>query len=229
MGHGHRVTNQEQQLPGRVSRISSIGEIGRRLKVRAQRKSSETNDRRTVETKPRWRKRCGNQRHPEPTRPEDIQSCFGRAFPYLIIQCNTAMYNYRASVAMLEELFIINPVDKNCVGHDKDTERIGEVVAILRGRPVGDDVIGFTDFLAASLPRVFSHWKEGHCRKAFRIFDRNGDGYIDAKELELVLRREGEETHIEAFSSMLHEAADSKQVSYKDFVKFVKQGASLEL
>ncbi|CAK9104303.1 unnamed protein product [Durusdinium trenchii] len=104
-----------------------------------------------------------------------------------------------------------------------------QVVAILRGRPVGDDVIGFTDFLAASLPRVFSHWKEGHCRKAFRIFDRNGDGYIDAKELELVLRREGEETHIEAFSSMLHEAADSKQVSYKDFVKFVKQGASLEL
>eukprot|EP00913_Durusdinium_trenchii_P013071 g12271.t1 len=87
-----------------------------------------------------------------------------------------------------------------------------QVVAILRGRPVGDDVIGFTDFLAASLPRVFSHWKEGHCRKAFRIFDRNGDGYIDAKELELVLRREGEETHIEAFSSMLHEAADSKQV-----------------
>lgn len=132
MGHGHRVTNQEQQLPGRVSRISSIGEIGRRLKVRAQRKSSETNDRRTVETKPRWRKRCGNQRHPEPTRPEDIQSCFGRAFPYLIIQCNTAMYNYRASVAMLEELFIINPVDKNCVGHDKDTERIGEVSHALK-------------------------------------------------------------------------------------------------
>lgn len=115
---------------------------------------------------------------------------------------------------------------------DAVEEDLWKVVAILRGRPVGDDVIGFTDFLAASLPRVFSHWKEGHCRKAFRIFDRNGDGYIDAKELELVLRREGEETHIEAFSSMLHEAADSKQVSYKDlqdFVKFVKQGASLEL
>ncbi|CAL1152813.1 unnamed protein product [Cladocopium goreaui] len=103
-----------------------------------------------------------------------------------------------------------------------------EVVAILRTRPVGDD--SFTDFVAATLSGA--QCKDGHCRSAFRIFDRNADGYIDAKELELILRK-GESSACltepaQATVAMLKEAG-AGMVSFKDFVNFVKRGASLEL
>ncbi|CAL1152814.1 unnamed protein product [Cladocopium goreaui] len=107
-------------------------------------------------------------------------------------------------------------------------QRSQGVVAILRTRPVGDD--SFTDFVAATLSGA--QCKDGHCRSAFRIFDRNADGYIDAKELELILRK-GESSACltepaQATVAMLKEAG-AGMVSFKDFVNFVKRGASLEL
>lgn len=109
-------------------------------------------------------------------------------------------------------------------------DELRQVVAILRTRPVGDDMISFTDFVAATLSGA--QCKDGHCRSAFRIFDRNADGYIDAKELELILRK-GESSGCltepaQATVAMLKEAG-AETMSFKDFVNFVKRGASLEL
>eukprot|EP00438_Fugacium_kawagutii_P004070 Skav200561 [mRNA] locus=scaffold2256:136068:151169:+ [translate_table: standard] len=86
------------------------------------------------------------------------------------------------------------------------------VVAILRTRPPGDDMISFTDFVAAVLSST--QCKDGLCRSAFRIFDRNADGYIDVSELEAVLRKGGGElesptesrTQATFTASMLQEA-----------------------
>eukprot|EP00435_Cladocopium_sp_Y103_P034878 s2186_g9.t1 len=113
---------------------------------------------------------------------------------------------------------------------EADEWRPQQVVAILRTRPAGDDMISFTDFVAATLSGA--QCKDGHCRSAFRIFDRNADGYIDAKELELILRK-GESSACltepaQATVAMLKEAG-AGMVSFKDFVNFVKRGASLEL
>ena len=72
----------------------------------------------------------------------------------------------------------------------------------------------------------------GIAAPAFRIFDRNGDGYIDAKELEVVLRQgEGSVTSEPeaSVSLMLKEATGAGSMSYKDFAKFVRSGAGLEL
>ena len=108
-------------------------------------------------------------------------------------------------------------------------EELQQVVAILRSRPAGEDLISFTDFVAATLSG--GQCKDGNCRSAFRIFDRNGDGYIDAKELEVVLRQgEGSVTSEPeaSVSLMLKEATGAGSMSYKDFAKFVRSGAGLE-
>ena len=110
------------------------------------------------------------------------------------------------------------------------TEELQQVVAILRSRPAGEDLISFTDFVAATLSG--GQCKDANCRSAFRIFDRNGDGYIDAKELEVVLRQgEGSVTSAPeaSVSLMLKEATGAGSMSYKDFAKFVRSGAGLEL
>ncbi|CAJ1397179.1 unnamed protein product [Effrenium voratum] len=100
-----------------------------------------------------------------------------------------------------------------------------EVVALLKGRPLGDDVISFTDFLASALRRL--QCQDGLCHAAFRILDRDADGYIDAKELGSILRRDGGQAEAppEVLSAMLAEASGGGPVSYKDFVRFIHAAA----
>mmetsp|Transcript_32416 Transcript_32416/g.51679 ORF Transcript_32416/g.51679 Transcript_32416/m.51679 type:complete len:504 (+) Transcript_32416:59-1570(+) len=54
----------------------------------------------------------------------------------------------------------------------------------------GSGVIDYTEFLAATLDKKI-YMAEDVCWQAFRIFDRNGDGKIDKKEIQLVLNDDG--------------------------------------
>merc|ERR1712139_385399 len=54
----------------------------------------------------------------------------------------------------------------------------------------GSGVIDYTEFLAATLDKKV-YMAEDVCWQAFRIFDRNGDGKIDKKELSAVLNDDG--------------------------------------
>ncbi|CAJ1424133.1 unnamed protein product [Effrenium voratum] len=106
-----------------------------------------------------------------------------------------------------------------------DERQAAPVVALLKGRPLGDDVISFTDFLASALRRL--QCQDGLCHAAFRILDRDADGYIDAKELGSILRRDGGQAEAppEVLSAMLAEASGGGPVSYKDFVRFIHAAA----
>jgi len=50
----------------------------------------------------------------------------------------------------------------------------------------GSGVIDYTEFLAATLDKRY-HIEEDVCWSAFRVFDKNGDGFISREELKLVL------------------------------------------
>jgi calcium-dependent protein kinase len=54
----------------------------------------------------------------------------------------------------------------------------------------GSGVIDYTEFLAATLDRKV-YMAEDVCWQAFRLFDKNGDGKIDKKEIAQVLNDEG--------------------------------------
>lgn len=45
-----------------------------------------------------------------------------------------------------------------------------------------------------------------NCREAFRVFDRNGDGFISAPELRLVMTNLGEKLTDEEVEDMIREA-----------------------
>eukprot|EP00931_Biecheleriopsis_adriatica_P119063 TRINITY_DN94348_c0_g1_i2.p1 TRINITY_DN94348_c0_g1~~TRINITY_DN94348_c0_g1_i2.p1 ORF type:complete len:557 (-),score=117.36 TRINITY_DN94348_c0_g1_i2:37-1707(-) len=103
-----------------------------------------------------------------------------------------------------------------------------QVISILRGNLAGDNVISFTDFLAATLDSR-SCQQDGACRAAFRIFDRDGDGYVTRAELENILSstsRQSRRLQPEVIASMLAEADQNRDgmVDYEEFKAFVGRG-----
>lgn len=54
--------------------------------------------------------------------------------------------------------------------------------------------INYTEFIAASLDNIIVN-NTSKIEKAFKLFDRNGDGCINAKELEEVLTGEGKQIY----------------------------------
>ncbi|EGF80475.1 hypothetical protein BATDEDRAFT_25085 [Batrachochytrium dendrobatidis JAM81] len=59
--------------------------------------------------------------------------------------------------------------------------------------------------------------------EAFRMFDKNGDGFITSAELKVVMGNIGEKLTDEEIEEMIHEADEDKdgQVSYQEFVKII--------
>lgn len=90
--------------------------------------------------------------------------------------------------------------------------------------PSQPGLISFSEFLAL----VSRHMKqptdtEDELREAFRVFDRDGSGWISAAELRHIMTHLGEKLSDEEVDEMMKEADPSGngQVNYEEFIKII--------
>lgn len=85
----------------------------------------------------------------------------------------------------------------------------------------GNGVISFIEFVKLMVSKSRNADSEEELREAFRVFDRNGDGYVNAAELRHVLTHIGEKLDEDEVDDLLREAdIDGEgQIKYADFVK----------
>ena len=83
----------------------------------------------------------------------------------------------------------------------------------------GNGEVDFNEFLGLMTRKINEGNEEEEMMDAFSIFDRNGDGFISAKEIKLVLKYLGEEPDEEEINGMIKEADRDCDglISYRDF------------
>eukprot|EP01113_Clastostelium_recurvatum_P007184 TRINITY_DN1332_c0_g1_i1.p1 TRINITY_DN1332_c0_g1~~TRINITY_DN1332_c0_g1_i1.p1 ORF type:complete len:153 (+),score=49.56 TRINITY_DN1332_c0_g1_i1:72-530(+) len=91
-----------------------------------------------------------------------------------------------------------------------------------------DDGTGHVDFptFLTVMQRKMKHSdNEEDIREAFKVFDKNGNGFISVSELRHVLTTIGEKLTKEEFDGMLKEARlVDGQINFEEFVKVMKSG-----
>ena len=83
----------------------------------------------------------------------------------------------------------------------------------------GNDTIDFTEFLALMSRQMRQSDIEDELREAFRIFDRDSDGFITPKELSTLLISLGLDSSAEVVRRMINEA-DKNRDGKIDFAEF---------
>ena len=80
--------------------------------------------------------------------------------------------------------------------------------------------VDFPEFLTMMANEIKDSEKEEEIREAFRIFDRDGDGFISPEELRHVMTNLGEKLTDEEVDAMIKEADfdNDGQISYEEFV-----------
>ncbi|XP_071099100.1 calmodulin-like isoform X2 [Haliotis cracherodii] len=79
----------------------------------------------------------------------------------------------------------------------------------------------FYNFMVEQLKKAEDPQKQDNAvRMAFKVFDKNEDGFIDASELRAVMQNMGEPLSEKEVSDMMKEAAvdDDGRVNYEDFI-----------
>ena len=81
----------------------------------------------------------------------------------------------------------------------------------------------FAEFLEVMAEEMEELMGEDEIREAFRVFDRDGNGYIEAEELRHVLTSLGERLTDEEVDHMMQEADvdGDGMVSYEEFVRLM--------
>lgn len=134
-------------------------------------------------------------------------------------------------MAEFKEAFML--FDKDLDGRITATE-LGIVMRSLGQRPSetelknmvtmvdqdGNGTIEFNEFLHMMSKKMKETDKEEELKEAFRVFDRNGDGFISAPELRLVMTNLGEKLTDEEVEDMIKEADldGDGLVNYDEFV-----------
>nr|XP_002739903.1 PREDICTED: calmodulin-like [Saccoglossus kowalevskii] len=87
----------------------------------------------------------------------------------------------------------------------------------------GNGTIDFSEFITMMARKMHETDAEEEIRESFRVFDKNGDGYICKAELRHVMTNLGEKLTDEEVDEMIREAdidGDGK-VNYEEFVKMM--------
>jgi len=89
--------------------------------------------------------------------------------------------------------------------------------------PSGDDTIDFPEFLSLMSRKMKDTDTEEELTEAFKVFDRDGNGFISPAELRHIMTNLGEKLTDEEIDEMICEAdADvSGQINYEEFVKMM--------
>ncbi|XKL65671.1 hypothetical protein PGB90_009091 [Kerria lacca] len=166
-------------------------------------------------------------------------------YEYSRLQRLTSHYDIRShssaygltedQVAEIKEAFLL--FDKNKDGRITMAE-LGVVMRSLGQKPTeselrgmvnevdqdGNGTIEFKEFLEMMSKKLKSTDKDHELHEAFRIFDRNGDGFITADELKHVMINLGENITDEEIADMITEADlnGDGRVDYAEFVTIIK-------
>jgi len=86
-----------------------------------------------------------------------------------------------------------------------------------------DLTIDFDEFLSMLQKKMKDADQEAELREAFRVFDRDGNGFISASELRHVMTNLGEKLTDEEVDEMIHEADlnGDGMVNYEEFVNLM--------
>merc|ERR1711868_294473 len=87
----------------------------------------------------------------------------------------------------------------------------------------GNGEIDFPEFLNMMAKKMKETDSEEEIREAFRVFDRDGNGYISAAELRHVMTNLGEKLTDDECDEMIREADidGDGQIDYEEFVKMM--------
>ena len=84
-----------------------------------------------------------------------------------------------------------------------------------------NNLIDFNSFLIIMAKRKNDIDKEEDLLEAFRVFDKENNGKISARELRYVMMSSGEDLNENDIEDMIHEASTDNE-EYIDYHKFVK-------
>ncbi|KFP30459.1 Calmodulin, striated muscle [Colius striatus] len=89
----------------------------------------------------------------------------------------------------------------------------------------GSGSVDFGEFLALMARKMRASDSEEGIREAFRVFDKDGNGYISAAELRHVMTKLGEKLTDEEVDEMIKEADSNNdgQVNYEEFVRMMME------
>ena len=132
--------------------------------------------------------------------------------------------------------------------HDKDgdgciaTTELGSVLHALKYPCTDSDIqdfvadidpdnygiIDFCEFLSLISRKARNIELEESLLETFKVYDRDGNGYISASELLVVMRKLGEEITLEEANAMIVEVDQDGdgQVNFKDFVRIMTEKPS---
>ncbi|XP_023234289.1 calmodulin-alpha-like isoform X2 [Centruroides sculpturatus] len=139
-------------------------------------------------------------------------------------------------IAELREAFSV--FDKDGDGY-VTTEELGTVMRSLGQNPTdaelhdmikevdidGSGSIDFPEFLTLMAKKMKEAVDEDEIMEAFRLFDKNGDGYIDANELRSAMKSLGEKLTAEETEEMIRHADinDDGLINYAEFARMMSK------
>lgn len=90
---------------------------------------------------------------------------------------------------------------------------------------IGNGTIDFGEFVQMMSRKVQDADTEAELREAFAVFDKDGDGFIGATELQSVMSQLGENLTLEDVHSMIREADQDGdgRINYKGIHNFFTQ------
>jgi len=99
----------------------------------------------------------------------------------------------------------------------------------------GSGGVDYTEFVAMAISEHMAH-QDHLMHAAFRVFDKNGDGFLDQHEIQSLLKSEDGEGLSEAFSNELREESammfgqsGGNRINFADFCQIMRKNANARL